>query len=97
MDGAAVQHFLNVLAHLIHQGRSDMVKPFLEWLILHKLDDVFSGICAPDLIRLQGEDVVEFQQQGYCLLGQLGRPFFKAIQPTVLSKGGQKEVLPLLR
>ena len=74
-----------------------MAKPFLERLVLHQLDDVFSGIGAPDLVQLQGEDVVELQQQGYCLLGQLRQPFFKAVQPAVLLKGGEKEVLPLLR
>ena len=31
LDGTAIQHFLNVLAHLIHQGRSDTAKSLFEW------------------------------------------------------------------
>ena len=40
--------------------------------------------------------MMELQQQGYGLSSQLGQPFFKVIQPIVLLKGGEKEVLSLL-
>ena len=95
-DGATVQHLLYMLVHLIHQGRGDAPKPLLEWLILHELDDMLRGIRASYFIRLQREDMVEFQQQRHCLLSQIRWPFFEAIQPIVLLQGGEEEVLSLL-
>ena len=74
----------------------DTVEPFFEWLVLHQFDDMFCGVSAPNFVWLQRENMVEFQQQGYHLLGQLRRPFLKAIQPTIPLKGSEEEVLPLL-
>ena len=70
-DGATVQHLLNMLVHLIHQGRDDVLKPLLKWLVLHELDDVLCGIHASYFIRLQREDMVEFQQQCHRLPSQI--------------------------
>ena len=84
LDGAAVQHFLNMLAYLIHQWRGDTPEPLLEWLILHELDDMLRGICASDFIWLQGVDMMELQQQSHSLSSQLRRPFFKMVQPAAL-------------
>ena len=84
-----------MLAYLIHQWWDDTLEPFLEWLVLHELDDMLHGIHASDFIGFQGEDMMELQQQGYGLLSQLGWPFFKVIQPAILLKGGEK-VLSLL-
>ena len=67
-----LQHFLNLLAYLIHQWWGDTPEPFLERLILHELDDILRGISASDFIWLQGEDMMELQQQSYSLLSQLG-------------------------
>ena len=53
-DSTTVQHFLDMLAHLVHQRWGNTAKPFLEWFVLHHL------------IWLQGEDMVELQQQGLC-------------------------------
>ena len=55
-----------MLVHLIHQRWGNTAKPFLEWFVLHQLDDVLSGVGTPNLIWLQGEDMVELQQQGLC-------------------------------
>ena len=74
-----------VLAHLIQQGRGDALKPLLEWLILHELDDVLHGIRASYFFRLQREDMVEFQQQCHRLLSQIRQPFFEVIQPCTVS------------
>ena len=95
-DGTTVQHLLYVLVHLIHQGRGDAPKPLLEWLVLHELDDVLRGIRASYFIRLQREDMVEFQQQCHCLSSQIRWPFFEVIQPAILLQGGEEEVLSLL-
>ena len=65
-DSTAIQHFLDMLAHLVHQRWGNTAKPFFEWFILHQLDDVLSGVGTPNLIWLQGEDMVELQQQGFC-------------------------------
>ena len=78
-DSTAIQHFLDMLAHLVHQRWGNMAKPFFEWFVLHKLDDVFSGIGTPNLIRLQGEDMVELQQQGFCPPGKFGWPIFQMV------------------
>ena len=86
-----------MLAYLIHKVRGDLVESFLKWLVLHQLDDMFCGASAPNFIRLQREEVMEFLQQGHCLLSELRQPFFQAIQPAVLTKDGEEEVLPLLR
>ena len=72
-----------------------MPEPFLEWLILHELNDMLRGIRASDFIWLQGEDMMELQQQSYSLSSQLGWPIFKSVQPAVLLKGSE-EVLSLL-
>ena len=96
LDGATVQHLLNMLAYLVHQWWGDTPEPFLEWLVLHELDDMLGGIHASDFIGFQGEDMMELQQQGYGLPSQLGQSFFKVIQPTILLKGSEKEVLSLL-
>ena len=95
-DGTTVQHLLYMLVHLIHQGRGNAPKPLLECLVLHELDDVLCGIHATYFIRLQREDMVEFQQQCHHLPSQIRQPFFEAIQPTVLLQGGKEEVLSLL-
>ena len=58
-----------MLAYLVHQGWDNTAEPFLEWLVLHQLDDVLSGVGTPNLIWLLGEDMVELQQQGFCPLG----------------------------
>ena len=73
-----------------------MPKPLLEQLVLHELDDVLCGIRASYFIRLQREDMVEFQQQCHCLLNQIRWPFFEVIQPAILLQGGKEEVLSLL-
>ena len=78
-----------MLAHLIHQGRGNVPKPLLEWLVLHELNDVLHGVCASYFIRLQREDMVEFQQQCHRLLSQIRQPFFEAIQPAVLLQGSE--------
>ena len=65
-DSTTVQHFLDMLVHLIHQRWGNTVKPFFEWFVLPQLDDMLSGIGTPNLIRLQGEDMLELQQQGFC-------------------------------
>ena len=85
-----------MVLYLIHQWWGNMPEPFLEWLILHELNDMLHGIRASDFIWLQGEDMMELQQQSYSLSSQLGWPFFKLVQPTVLLKGGKEEVLSLL-
>ena len=95
-DGAAVQHLLNMLAYLVHQWWGNTTEPFLEWFVLHELNDMLCGVRASNFIGFQGEDMMELQQQGYSLSSQLRWPFFKTIQPTVLLEGGEEEVLSLL-
>ena len=69
-----------------------MPKPLLEWLVPHELNDMLHGIRASYFIRLQREDMVEFQQQRHHLPSQIRRPFFEVIQPAILLQGGKEEV-----
>ena len=85
-----------MLVYLINQWWGDTPEPFLEWLVLHELDDMLHGIHASDFIGFQGEDMMELQQQGYSLSRQLRWPFFKTIQSTILLEGSEEEVLSLL-